>query len=279
VSAPEIATTRRADLLSVENVSVRLGGRKVLSDVSFRLGSGELAGLIGANGAGKTTLMRVVLGLLAPETGQVLVAGKARPRRQRLVGYLPQQTNLDPDLPLRARDLVALGLDGHRLGLPRPTPERRRRVDEVLEAVDATSFADARVGTLSGGQQRRVLIAHALVAHPKLLLLDEPFASLDIAGEQEIVSVLARIVAEHDIGVLVSTHDVNPLLPVMDRVVYVAAGHVASGTPGEVVNTESLSRLYGRHVDVIHLHGRVLVVAGAEVLGYHHAGEPGVEVI
>ena len=252
----------RGETLAVEGVSVRLGGREVLHDVRFTIRAGEFTGLIGSNGAGKTTLLRVILGLQKPSTGQVRIGGTARARRGTSIGYVPQKIELDPDMPLRARDLVGLGLDGHRFGIPLPSRRRRALVDEMLHAVGAAAFADARVGTLSGGEQQRVMIAHALISEPRLLLLDEPLANLDIRSEQEIVSLLARISSGRGIAVLISAHEINPLLPVMDRVVYMAAGRAASGTTSEVVRPEVLTRLYGHHVDVIHLHGRVLVVAG-----------------
>jgi zinc/manganese transport system ATP-binding protein len=188
-----------------------------------------------------------------------------------LIGYVPQKIVLDPDMPLRARDLIGLGLDGHRFGLARRSAAQKALVDEMLDAVDATSFADARVGNLSGGEQQRVLIAHALISRPRLLLLDEPLANLDIRSEQEVVELVARISTEQQIAVLISAHDVNPLLPVMDRVIYVAAGQVASGTTEEVVTTEALSRLYGHHVDVVRINDRILVVAGHDTAVHHHS--------
>jgi zinc/manganese transport system ATP-binding protein len=252
------------ETLAVEGVSVRLGGREVLHDVRFSIRAGEFVGLIGSNGAGKTTLLRVILGLQKPSAGQVRFGDAARAGRGRAVGYVPQKIELDPDMPLRARDLVGLGIDGHRFGIPVPSRGRRALVDETLRAVGAAAFADARVGTLSGGEQQRVMIAHALIGKPRMLLMDEPLANLDIRSEQEIVSLLARISKERRIAVLISAHEINPLLPVMDRVVYMAAGRAASGTTSEVVRPEVLTRLYGHHVDVIHLHGRVLVVAGRD---------------
>ena len=176
-------------------------------------------------------------------------------------------------MPLRARDLVGLGLDGHRFGIPRPAAKRRMAVDEMLDAVGATRFADARIGNLSGGEQQRIMIAQALICRPKLLLLDEPLANLDIRSAAEVVELLARIAAEQHIAILLSAHDMNPLLPVMDRVVYLADGRAASGTTDQVVRTDTLSRLYGHHVEVIHVQGRVLVVSGAEHQA-HHADDP-----
>jgi zinc/manganese transport system ATP-binding protein len=241
--------------LTVDGVSVRLGGREVLHDVRFSIKPGEFVGLIGSNGAGKTTLLRVILGLLPAGSGKVTVSAAG-------VGYVPQKIQLDPDMPLRARDLVGLGLDGQRLGIPFPSRARRKLVDEMLRAVDAEHIGNARVGNLSGGEQQRILIAHALISRPGLLLLDEPLANLDIASEQEVVALLGRIAKEQRIAVLISAHEMNPLLPVMDRIVYMAHGRAASGPTDEVVTGERLSELYGHHVDVIHVHGRVLVVAG-----------------
>ena len=258
------------EILSVANLNVSLAGREILRDVSFTCDAGEFIGLIGSNGAGKTTLLRVILGLTAPTSGSVRVAGRERSSRNPLIGYVPQKIGLDPDMPIRARDLVGLGIDGHRFGIPRPTAKRNALIDEMLVAVDATRFADARVGNLSGGEQQRIMIAHALISRPRLLLLDEPLANLDIRSEQEVVSLVARIAAEQNVAVLFAAHGMNPLLPVMDRVAYIARGRVAIGTTAEVVTTESLSRLYGRHVDVVTVHNRILVVAGREDEGLHH---------
>lgn len=187
---------------------------------------------------------------------------------RRSVGYVPQKIMLDPFLPLRARDLVMLGLDGSRLGLPLPSRRRNACVDEMLAAVDAAAFADQRVGALSGGQQQRVMIAHARVRRPALLLLDEPLANLDVSSGAGIVALLRRLATEQQIGVLLSAHDINPLLPAMDRVIYLANGRAASGRTDEIVTSKVLSGLYERNVDVIRTQGRVLVVAGeSEVPG------------
>jgi zinc/manganese transport system ATP-binding protein len=253
----------RADLLRLDGVGVRLGGRQVLSDVSFSLGKGEFTGIIGPNGAGKTTLLRVILGLLEPSGGRVLIDGEPLHGKDRAtLGYVPQKLVIDPDMPLRARDVVSLGLDGHRLGFAFPSRQRRELVEAALADVGAVTYADARVGELSGGEQQRVLIAHALVSRPRLLLLDEPLANLDLRSEQEIVAVLGKLAREQEIAVLLSAHDMNPLLAVMDRIVYVANGRVATGATDEVVTSEGLTRLYGHHVDVVRVHNRVLVVAG-----------------
>jgi zinc/manganese transport system ATP-binding protein len=255
-------TAATSEILRVDQIGVALAGRQILDAVSFSVRAGEFTGLIGPNGAGKTTLLRVILGLERPTAGTVTVLGEPRSPRSQPVGYVPQKVLLDPDMPMRARDLVALGLDGNRYGLRLRSAHRAQAVREMLHAVDAERFADARVGNLSGGEQQRVLIAHALVSRPRLLLLDEPLANLDLRSSQEVIGLLARIAREQQIAVLLSAHEMNPLLPVMDRVVYVAGGRAASGPTDEVVTSEVLSRLYGHRVEVLHVHGRVLVVAG-----------------
>jgi zinc/manganese transport system ATP-binding protein len=263
MTGEQLAGAAAAEILTVEGVSVSLAGRQVLDEVSFAIGAGQFTGLIGPNGAGKTTLLRVILGLQRTTEGNVALLGRPRSLRAQPIGYVPQKVLLDPDMPMRARDLVALGLDGSRYGLRLPSRQRGQAVAEMLHAVDAERFADARVGNLSGGEQQRVLIAHALISRPRLLLLDEPLANLDLRSGQEIISLLHRIAREQQIAVLLSAHEMNPLLPVMDRIVYLAGGRAASGPAGEVITTAVLSRLYGHHVEVLHVHGRVLVVAGS----------------
>jgi zinc/manganese transport system ATP-binding protein len=269
------------DLLRLENIGVRLGGRQILSGVSFSVAPGQFTGLIGPNGAGKTTLLRVILGLQQPTEGRVLLNGSPKTRHGGgLIGYVPQKLAIDQDMPLRARDVVGLGIDGNKLGFPLPSASRRQRVARALEAVGAESYADARIGELSGGEQQRVLIAHALIGRPRLLLLDEPLANLDLKSEQGIVSVLARLAHEQGIAVLISAHDLNPLLREIDTVVYVAAGRAAAGRTDEIIQSDVLSALYGSRVDVLHVNGRVLVIAGEEQQEpqAHHPAETGVVV-
>ena len=259
VSTPE-------EVLSLEGIDVWASGRQILRDVSFAVRAGGFAGVSGANGAGKTTMFRVILGLQPSSAGRVVVCGTTSKRPQPgRIGYVPQKVVLEPDTPLRVKDFVALGLDGHKLGLPLPSRERRERVDEMVAAVGAEHLATQRVGMLSGGELQRVLIAHALASGPKLLILDEPLANLDLKSEQEVVDLLARLAREQRVAVLLAAHDMNPLLPVMDRVVYVAGGQVATGTADEVIRPDVLSSLYGHPISVIKVEGRIIVVAGSDV--------------
>lgn len=253
---------RDVEVLGVDGISVSLGGRQILQDVSFSVLAGQFTGMIGSNGAGKTTLLRTIIGLQRPSAGRIELLGDERSRHDRTIGYVPQKVLFDPDMPLRTRDLVALGLDGHRFGIPLRWKKRAEVVDEMLHAVGADHFASSRVGLLSGGEQQRALIAHALISRPPLLLLDEPLANLDLHSAQEIVELLGRIASEQNVAVLLTAHEMNPLLPVMDQIVYLADGRAASGSVDDVIRPDVLSRLYGHHVDVIHVHDRVLVIAG-----------------
>ncbi len=246
--------------LAVSGLTVRLGGRDVLREVSFSLAPGAFCGLIGGNGSGKTTLLRTILGFQRQAAGRV--------ERPQTAGYVPQKLQIAADMPVRARDLVELGFSSPRFFFPLPSAKRRQRVDEILAATGALGFANQRVGELSGGQFARVLIAHALAGDPRLLLLDEPLANLDLRAAAEIVALLRKLAAR-GVTILVSAHDMNPLLGAMDHVVYLANGRAASGPVAEVVRTEVLSALYGYHIDVIRVHGRVIVVAGERGVQAH----------
>ena len=262
---PSEALPERSNVPVAElsGVTVQLGGRTVLQDVSAQIWPGEFIGLIGPNGSGKSTLLRVLLGLVQPVAGEVSFWGQPARRGNPDVGYSPQTEFLDQDLPITGRDFVALGLDGHRWGFRLPNRQLWARVDEMLQAVEALPFADAPVGQLSGGEQQRLRIAQALVSAPALLLLDEPLASLDLRSQREIVVLVDRLRRAANVAVLFVTHSVNPLLGVMDRVWYLAGGRAAIGPVREVVRSDVLSELYGSPVEVIEIRGRIFV-SGSE---------------
>jgi zinc/manganese transport system ATP-binding protein len=250
-------------VIELEHVSVRLGGRTILQDMGMMVKEGEFVVVLGPNGAGKSTLLKLLLGLLKPASGSVRVLGRQPRRGNRAIGYVPQHRTLEADLALRARDLVGFGLDGHRWGIGWPSARREATIDKALEEVDALAFADAPAGQLSGGEQQRLLIAQALLTDPRLLLLDEPLSNLDLAHQQEIVALVARVCRSRRVTVLLVAHDINPLLPVVDRVIYIANGRSAIGAPEEVITGKILSELYGSPVEVVHALDRIFVV-GAE---------------
>lgn len=250
-------------VIELEHARVQFGRRILLEDMNFTIQQGEFIAVLGPNGAGKSTLLKLLLGLIKPASGIVRVLGRPPTRGNREIGYAPQHRVLEADLALRARDVVGFGLDGNRWGFALPSAHRNAKIDEALEEVNALSFADAPISQLSGGEQQRLLIAQALLTNPRLLLLDEPLSNLDIAHEQEIVALVERVCRARQVTVLLVAHDVNPLLPVIDRVLYIARGHTALGRPDEIINSDTLSQLYGSNVEVVQALGRLFVV-GAE---------------
>jgi len=259
-----------APVVAVDGVTLRLGGRTLFEELTFALGEGEFLAVLGPNGAGKTSLVRLLLGLMRPSTGTITVAGTDPTRRRASIGYVPQQRAFDRDLPLRGRDLVRLGLDGHRFGVGPSTGGWQARVEQTLESVGAAGYADTHVGRLSGGEQQRLRIAQALVCEPRLLLVDEPLLSLDLGYQRVVVDLLDRHRRRAGTPVLFVTHDVNPVLPAVDRVLYLAGGTWAMGAVGDVLTSETLSRLYGTDVDVLRVRGRIVVVGTPDDEHHHH---------
>jgi zinc/manganese transport system ATP-binding protein len=249
--------------IELEHVRVQFGKRILLEDLSLNVAQGEFITVLGPNGAGKSTMFKMLLGLLKPSVGSIRVLGRDPRRGNRAIGYAPQHRKLEADLALRARDVVGFGLDGDRWGIGFPNRQRHTLINQALDEVNALSFADAPVGQLSGGEQQRLLIAQALLSNPRLLLLDEPLANLDITHGQEIVTLIANVCRTRGVTVLLISHDVNPLLPVIDRVLYLANGQSAIGTPEEVITSATLSKLYNSSVEVVQALGRLFVV-GAE---------------
>lgn len=262
----------RAPIVALQEAAVQLGSRTIWSQATLGVTPGEFIAILGPNGAGKSTLLRMLLGLLRPSAGQVQVLGSAPRRGHPAIGYVPQRRTLDPDLPARGRDLVMMGLDGRRWGFALPGPERRRQqalVEKALASVEATSYADRPIGQLSGGEQQRLLLAQALVGQPRLLLLDEPLASLDLRNQVAIAHLVALVAREQGITVLLVTHDMNPVLPLVDRVIYVAQGQVVIGPPDQIITTESLTRLYAAPIEVVKdSRGRVFVVGLEQEAAY-----------
>lgn len=250
-------------VVRVENAGLAFGDRVLWRDLSFELAEGEFLAVLGPNGAGKTSLLRMLLGQLVPTHGRVVLD------RER-VGYVPQQRVFDRDLPLRGRDLVRFGLDGERWGIGRLTADGRRRVDDAIAAVGASALADRPVGVLSGGEQQRLRVAQALVADPHLLLADEPLLSLDLAYQQVIVRLLDERRRSAGTPVVFVTHDVNPIIGVVDRVLYLGPDGWAVGAVDEVLTSETLSKLYGTEIDVLRLRGRVVVVGTPDAEHVHH---------
>jgi zinc/manganese transport system ATP-binding protein len=244
----------------VRGATLGYPGRPVLRDIDFSLEQGEFVGLLGPNGAGKTTLLRTILGLLPPIEGSVEVLGAPARRGRADIGYLPQTGAATPPT-LCVRDVLAASCNGHHLGLPSLGGPAIRTVEKALAQAGAIAFAPRPLNTLSGGERQRVLIAQALMGSPRLLLLDEPLAGLDPHYQRDIVNLLRRVQQELGITVLCTAHDINLLLPVMDRVLFVGNGAIALGPVDEVVTAPILSRLYGAPMDVVRAGAQMFVAA------------------
>ncbi len=268
-------------VLSISNASLTFGDRTLWSKLNLEVQPHEFIAIIGSNGSGKTTLLKAILGQLPLAEGSIKVQGRSvrNKRGQRgngRVGYIPQNRAMDAGLPLRGRDLLHLGLDGHRFGLPhlpfsKASREHKRRVTRMLEAVGATEYANKKVGSLSGGELQRLRVGQAVIGEPCLILADEPLSALDLHQQRNIAELLNRERSEHDAAVLFVTHDVNPVLDMVDRVLYLANGKFSIGTPDEVLRSDVLSELYGTPVDVVRNQGRIVVVGTHE--HDHHPDE------
>jgi zinc/manganese transport system ATP-binding protein len=253
--------------IRLDHASLRFGHGPLWEGLSLVVPPGEFLAVLGPNGTGKTSLLRVLLGLQPLSEGRAEVLGRVPQRGNPAIGYVPQQRAFDPDLPLRGRDLVRFGFDGHRWGLTRGSRAVHRQVDEMLALVEAQAFADLPIGRLSGGEQQRLRVAQTLIGRPQLLLCDEPLLSLDLNYQQTIVQLLSEWNRRRGVTVVFVTHDVNPLLAVTDRILLLAGGPWAVGDVDEVLTSETLTRLYRRPAEVLRIEGRV-VVLGAELGGH-----------
>jgi zinc/manganese transport system ATP-binding protein len=253
--------------VELRGAAVELGGRTLWSGLDLTVDHSEFLAILGPNGTGKTTLLKVLLGLVPLSAGTVRIDGHSPRRGDPALGYVPQQRAFERSLPIRGRDLVRFGADGERWGVPlRSNRATRARVDAMIDAVGASAVAGAPVGTLSGGEQQRLRIAQALLSEPSILLCDEPLLALDLASQRTVTRLIDERRRSAGTPVLFVTHEVNPVLPYVDRILYLVHGRWAAGTPDEILTSERLSDLYGTEVDVVKVRDRYLVVSAEDAL-------------
>ena len=271
--------------MSVRRAGVRVGGRQIWAEVSLDVGAGEFVAVLGPNGVGKSTLLKAVLGLAPLSDGHIEVLGSRPGRHNKDVGYLPQRRAFDPATRIRGVDVVRLGWDGDRWGVPLPGLFRRpsaraaqKRVEEVIALVGAQDYARRPIGQCSGGEQQRLLIAQALIRRPALLILDEPLDSLDVTNQASVSALIQSVCRSQGVTVLMVAHDVNPILPYLDKVIYLAHGGAVMGSPEQVITADTLTMLYGTPIDVLRdRSGRLVVVGQPDAPAEHgrHGGHGG----
>jgi zinc/manganese transport system ATP-binding protein len=259
--------------IAARNLTASYGARPIWSKAAFSIPDGSFTAILGPNGSGKSTLIRLILGQLPAAGGSLEVFGRPPQRGNAQIGYIPQGSSFDPELSIRGRDFVGLGVDGHRWGV-RLTDRGRAAstANASISAVGAATYADRPLGRLSGGEQQRLLLAQALVGSPRLLLMDEPLSHLDVRNQGVIVQLISEVARERHLTVLLIAHDVNPLLAHVDHVLYVAHGRVAMGKPADIITSKSLSDIYSSPVEVLtDSRGRVFVVGLEEEISHPHS--------
>ncbi len=257
--------------ITLSNVTLALGSQTILKEVSLQIHQGEFVGVLGPNGAGKTTLIRALLGLIKPVHGTLTVGNHPAGHTSISIGYLPQARHTSSSAhsfssKLSGREFMASSLEGHQYGwgwlVGKNKAHQQQAIEEALALVDASELASRPLGRLSGGERQRVLLAQCLLGKPDLLLLDEPLIHLDPHHQASVIELIHRVQRQLNIAVLLCAHEINPLLGVIDRVLYLGRGQAALGTVDEVINAPVLSRLYGSTIDVLRINGRIFVMSG-----------------
>ena len=253
-----------SNLLRVKNATLQFEDRTVWRDISFDISQGEFIAIIGSNGSGKSMLLKSILGQ------QKLTFGEIEFSAAHEFGYIPQHRSAESNLPVKVRDFVRFGLDGEHYGIALPSKASKQAVSDALEKVDALHLADSQVSKLSGGEFQRVRVAQAIISQPKLILADEPLSALDLHHQMTISELINRQREQQNAAVLFVTHDLNPIINFVDRVLYIAKGQHSIGTVDEVMRSEVLSKLYGTPIDVVRNQGRIVVLGSHDHDHHEH---------
>jgi zinc/manganese transport system ATP-binding protein len=257
------------NIINANKLSAGYGKTTVWSNASFKVSRGEFVAVLGPNGAGKSTLFKLLLGIQQPLSGTLTVNGIEPKRGSSQIGYVPQRRGISSQTTLSAGELVKLGYNGHKLGFNLSNKHINTKIEEVLGQVDAKDLAEKSLGQLSGGELQRIFLAQALIGQPEILLLDEPLANLDLRRENELVLLVKKLAIEHNITVLLIAHDLNPLISVIDSVIYVANGQVVSGETDNILTSEMLSKLYKSQIEVLKDSAGRIVIVGSHGVEHH----------
>ncbi|HDZ36616.1 MAG TPA: metal ABC transporter ATP-binding protein [Thermococcus sp.] len=261
------------EAITAEGLTIFYDGKPAVEGVDFTLEDGETLLLLGPNGAGKTTLLKTIACFHRDYTGRLGVFGRAPCEAKKFIGYVPQSHSLNERVPLTALEVVAMG-GIYRRGfihfkLP---PETVEKAKEVLGFVGLGDVSERLFSALSGGQKQRVLLARALMSDPKLLLLDEPLSALDPSARAEVVSVLAKIKRERRVAMVITTHDINPLLEIGDKIMLLNKRLIAFGSPGEVLQDQIIKSVYGPLARVVPVEDKLFCITGDVHLHRHGGG-------
>jgi zinc/manganese transport system ATP-binding protein len=250
------------DVAELRGARLAFGSRVLWDQLDLTVRAGEFVAVLGPNGTGKTSLLKVLLGQLALTSGTVTICGRPVEKGSRRIGYVPQHRSVDDGVALRGCDLVGLGYDGHRWGLTtvRDRSAKRTAVRKALEQVNGAGLSGVPIGVMSGGEMQRIRIAQALATDPVMLLCDEPLLNLDPANARLVSGLIDARRREAGTAVLFVTHEVNPVLQYVDRVLYLVDGRFRIGTVEEVMTSATLSELYRADIQVIKVGARYVVV-------------------
>ena len=252
-----------APMIEADHLAAGYKNKMVWRDATFTINRGEFVAVIGPNGAGKTTLFRLLLGLQHPLSGTIKIFNSKPKRGNSQIGYVPQRHVIDEGTNVECLELVRLAISGERLGFSLSPGKDLKMASDTLKSVGAEDLAHGSLNALSGGELQRIFLAEALVSNPDILLLDEPLSNLDIKRARELVGLVNNVVRSRNVTAFLVAHDINPLLPFLDNVMYIANGKVATGNPKDVLTSERLSALYDVPVEVVRDSNGNVAIIGA----------------